>query len=239
VQNAANNSQPSISQTVKVDVRSDMPDDGPDLLKIVWGLAVYDPHSPIRLWTAIGLVVVIMGSDFFDGKIARKKFGYVLDGLGDRAFHISAYLLLFITGALHVVVVWVRIFREISQYAIRLVDLQRHSNQSRADRVVPQIYTTIVQLLLLLELVRTALFPDSALSNRYPNIESWRISPLTDTVLSRSPSNVRPERYTPRSPRSPATALKDVEAIPDAHYLGRDIQLAETAVLKLESRTKL
>jgi hypothetical protein len=33
--------------------------------------------------------------------------------------------------------------------------------------------------------------------------------------------------------------LKDVEAILDAHYLGRDIQLAETAVLKLEKRTKL
>jgi integrase len=33
--------------------------------------------------------------------------------------------------------------------------------------------------------------------------------------------------------------LKDVEAILDAHYLGRDIQLAEAAVLKLEKRTKL
>jgi integrase len=34
-------------------------------------------------------------------------------------------------------------------------------------------------------------------------------------------------------------SLKDVEAILDAHYLGRDIQLAEAAVLKLEQRTKL
>ena len=33
--------------------------------------------------------------------------------------------------------------------------------------------------------------------------------------------------------------LKDVEAILDAHYLGRDIQLAEAAVLKLENRTEL
>jgi hypothetical protein len=31
----------------------------------------------------------------------------------------------------------------------------------------------------------------------------------------------------------------DVEAILDAHYLGRDIQLAEATVLKLEQRTKL
>ena len=34
-------------------------------------------------------------------------------------------------------------------------------------------------------------------------------------------------------------SLEDVEAILDAHYLGRDIQLAEAAVLKLEARTKL
>lgn len=34
-------------------------------------------------------------------------------------------------------------------------------------------------------------------------------------------------------------SLKDVEAILDDHYLGRDIQLAEAAVLKLEKRTKL
>jgi integrase len=34
-------------------------------------------------------------------------------------------------------------------------------------------------------------------------------------------------------------SLKDVETILDAHYLGRDIQLAEAAVLKLEARTKL
>jgi hypothetical protein len=33
-------------------------------------------------------------------------------------------------------------------------------------------------------------------------------------------------------------SLRDVEGIMDAHYLGRDIQLAEAAVLKLEARTK-
>ena len=34
-------------------------------------------------------------------------------------------------------------------------------------------------------------------------------------------------------------SLKDVEAILDAHYLGRDVKLAEIAVMKLETRTKL
>ncbi|MFZ1883512.1 MAG: hypothetical protein WAU53_07910 [Rhodoplanes sp.] len=34
-------------------------------------------------------------------------------------------------------------------------------------------------------------------------------------------------------------SLKDVEAILDAHYLGRDVRLAEIAIMKLETRTKL
>jgi hypothetical protein len=33
--------------------------------------------------------------------------------------------------------------------------------------------------------------------------------------------------------------VRDVEAILDAHYLGRDVKLAEIAVMKLETRTKL
>ena len=34
-------------------------------------------------------------------------------------------------------------------------------------------------------------------------------------------------------------SLRDVEAILDAHYLGRDVKLAEIAIMKLETRTKL
>lgn len=34
-------------------------------------------------------------------------------------------------------------------------------------------------------------------------------------------------------------SLRDVETILDAHYLGRDVKLAEIAVMKLETRTKL
>jgi len=135
-------------------------------------LAMYEPHSPLRLWTGVCLVIVIMGSDFFDGKIARKyhvtsKFGYVLDGLGDRACHVSAYLLLFMAGILSILVVWILIFREISQYAVRLVEPEWHSNQSGVDRTVAQIYTTIVQSLLLLEFLRALLLPEMGLPQIY------------------------------------------------------------------------
>ncbi len=33
--------------------------------------------------------------------------------------------------------------------------------------------------------------------------------------------------------------LKGAESILDAHYLGRDVKLAEIAIMKLETRTKL
>ena len=47
------------------------------------------------------------------------------------------------------------------------------------------------------------------------------------------------EATVPQIATSTGHSLKDVEAILDAHYLGRDIQLAEAAVLKLEKRTKI
>lgn len=135
-------------------------------------LAMYEPHSPLRLWTGVGLVIIIMGSDFFDGRIARRyhvasKFGYVLDGLGDRACHISAYLLLFMAGVLSILVVWILIFREISQYAVRLIETEWHSTQSRVDRAVAQIYTTIVQGMLLVEFLRALLLPRAELPQVY------------------------------------------------------------------------
>jgi hypothetical protein len=43
----------------------------------------------------------------------------------------------------------------------------------------------------------------------------------------------------PTSACRPLFLYSDVEAILDAHYLGRDIHFAEAAVLKLEARTKL
>ena len=47
------------------------------------------------------------------------------------------------------------------------------------------------------------------------------------------------EATVPQIATSTGHSLKDVEVILDAHYLGRDVQLAEAAVLKLEKRTKL
>ena len=57
--------------------------------------------------------------------------------------------------------------------------------------------------------------------------------------LKATPSLALAEATVPQIATFTGHSLKDVEAILDAHYLGRDIQLAEAAVLKLEKRTKL
>jgi hypothetical protein len=45
--------------------------------------------------------------------------------------------------------------------------------------------------------------------------------------------------HSQRRPCRRSRPSRGVEAILDAHYLGRDVQLAEAAMLKLEKRTKL
>jgi len=123
-------------------------------------LVTFDPSSPPRLWISLAIVIAIMGTDFLDGHIARRysitsKFGYVLDGLGDRAVHVAIYLILLKAGTLIELLVWGLIFREILQYAIRLVDDNWHSGQSKTDRAITQAYSVTVHVALLAELGRT------------------------------------------------------------------------------------
>ena len=63
------------------------------------------------------------------------------------------------------------------------------------------------------------------------------LTSTTCAALRSFGSRLRTQRYR-RSRHSPDTALKDVEAILDKHYLGRDVRLAENAVRKLERKEK-
>jgi phosphatidylglycerophosphate synthase len=101
-----------------------------------------------------------MATDYLDGMIARKysiqsKFGYMLDGLGDRAFHVSVFLILVTSGTLMALLAWILIFREISQYAVRLVEVDWHSSQSKIDRAITRAYAFAVQSISLVEVLRT------------------------------------------------------------------------------------
>jgi phosphatidylglycerophosphate synthase len=127
-------------------------------------LATYRFDSPSRALLLIGLVVMILVTDLIDGRIARRfgtasKVGYLLDGLGDRAVHVAAYLLLVMAEVLPVVLAWALMFREICQYGVRIVELDWHGSQSAADRAITRVYMIAVHAALLGELIRTAAAP--------------------------------------------------------------------------------
>jgi phosphatidylglycerophosphate synthase len=112
----------------------------------------------------LSLVLLVITTDILDGWIARKyslqsKFGYLLDGLGDRAFHASCVLILAMDSVLALPLAWALIFREVSQYAVRIVELDWHLRQSKADRVITRSYAIVVQGALLINIGRILVKP--------------------------------------------------------------------------------
>jgi phosphatidylglycerophosphate synthase len=125
-------------------------------------LAVYRPDNATRASLALGLFCLVAASDLLDGHIARRRhvaseFGYLLDGLGDRAVHVTAYMVLVSTGILPPFLAWVLIFREIAQYAVRLAESDWHRSISPADRWTTKFYAFAVYGALCAELLRPLL----------------------------------------------------------------------------------
>jgi phosphatidylglycerophosphate synthase len=113
-------------------------------------LLIYDLGSRDRLVASLGIAFFVALSDVLDGKLARtynnaSKLGYVLDGLGDRAFHVAIYLVFVLNGILFAPLAWLLIFREVLQYAVRLVEEDWHANQSALDRFIAKSYTVALQ----------------------------------------------------------------------------------------------
>jgi CDP-diacylglycerol--glycerol-3-phosphate 3-phosphatidyltransferase len=98
---------------------------------------------------SIIIIVIAMFTDIFDGYIARKlnatsKKGYILDGLGDRAIHITLILIFFIRFQINISVVWFLIFREISIYALRIIFPEW--NTIKWARMTSIIYVVCIRL---------------------------------------------------------------------------------------------
>jgi len=127
-------------------------------------VTIYDQNSLTRSGLCLSLVLLVITTDILDGWIARKyslqsKFGYLLDGLGDRAFHASCVLILAMDSVLALPLAWALIFREVSQYAVRIVELDWHLRQSKADRVITRSYAIVVQGALLINIGRILVKP--------------------------------------------------------------------------------
>lgn len=136
-------------------------------------LLIYEPDSDARLVASLVLALLIAASDILDGQLARRyalasKLGYILDGLGDRAFHVAVYLVFVLSGTLNALVAWILILREVLQYAVRLVDFDWYENKSSTDRIISKIYSLSVHILFLEISISILLYSPSIIDKQRP-----------------------------------------------------------------------
>jgi phosphatidylglycerophosphate synthase len=84
-------------------------------------------HLGIRTYVAtVCMFVLAMVTDALDGYLARRwgitgERGYVMDAMGDRAFHLALILVFLVRYSFHPLFVWLLIFRDIGIYAVRVL----------------------------------------------------------------------------------------------------------------------
>lgn len=125
-------------------------------------LVFYNPKSWNCSVLAAITVAAILITDVMDGKLARKhnlesQTGYVLDGLGDRAFHVAMYLIFYMNHTVTIYIVWLLVFREISIYAARLLKSDWLESQSHRVRAVTKTYAGVIRIAFCLDFSIVAL----------------------------------------------------------------------------------
>jgi phosphatidylglycerophosphate synthase len=113
------------------------------VLRIISGYLViilYDPSNPKKL--AIALVVALVGelTDHLDGAIARRlnvtsKRGYILDGLGDRAFYSALILTFYRIHSVSATQVWLLLFGQMCVYAVRVLQGDWYSHNHNVRKI--------------------------------------------------------------------------------------------------------
>ena len=94
-------------------------------------VASLQPGNQTSFYITLVLTVVAAATDYFDGKLARytlstSYFGYVLDGIGDRAIHIAFVLVISRTFDGATLLCWMHIMREVCIYALRSCCSEAH-----------------------------------------------------------------------------------------------------------------
>lgn len=89
-------------------------------------LPIYLLNTKTGYIISIGIITVAAISDYLDGRLARafdvaSLKGYIIDGLGDRAIHISLVLIFYANFNVNILIVWLLIFREVTIYALRIL----------------------------------------------------------------------------------------------------------------------
>lgn len=101
-------------------------------------IAVYSPSSRILFTLSTCIVGVALITDMADGYLARRwgvasKAGYLLDGMGDKAFYVALLICIVRDFPDESLLGWALIVREIVLYALRVIDpnLERNLREQR------------------------------------------------------------------------------------------------------------
>lgn len=121
-------------------------------------LLMYQPESIFRAVIVAILALFIIVTDVLDGWLARKQklataSGYIIDGIGDRAFHLTIYMILFINQTIGPILLWLLTFREIIVYAARLLNSHWLKEQEKWIRQFSKYFVFIVRILFFIDIV--------------------------------------------------------------------------------------
>ena len=106
--------------------------------------------------------IIVLGlaftTDRMDGFLARRwnvvsERGYILDGLGDRAFTVSFVLMLVAQHAFSPVLAWLLVFREVLIYALRLLRTGDWYSTNAELRIFSQLHALGIRVWFLTYLI--------------------------------------------------------------------------------------
>ncbi|BCS88168.1 CDP-alcohol phosphatidyltransferase family protein [Pseudodesulfovibrio sediminis] len=120
-------------------------------------ILLYQPHNPRLLTYALAVVALALITDIADGKIARasgctSRLGYMLDGLGDKAFYVAFLLVIQREYPASTTLCWLLIVREIAMYSLRVVSKDIESELKKL-RVYSLLHAFWIRLWFLIVIV--------------------------------------------------------------------------------------
>jgi phosphatidylglycerophosphate synthase len=103
-------------------------------------LLLYDLESSGKMVAVIAIIALAEASDHLDGLLARRlnaasEKGYILDGLGDRAFYSALVLALSCAHHINTLVVWLLVFGQVVVYGVRLMQIDWKMTNWRVRRL--------------------------------------------------------------------------------------------------------
>lgn len=125
-------------------------------------IVLYSGTERWRFEAALAVIAIAFATDFLDGVIARKfgltsKYGYILDGLGDRAMYIALSLVFLVHQKIGLIATWLLIFREVAIYAARLFS-DGWFEANKSVRFLSKLHAGFLRLWMLLILVEDGIF---------------------------------------------------------------------------------